>query len=262
MTTAQPAARIPAQEEAARWLPVRQTEGGLPLFCLPHAGGGASAFRTWQGTIAGVAVRPVQPPGREARLREPGYERMAPLVATLAPVLLDAAGERPYAVYGHSLGALVGFELLREIRRLGGRAPAQLIVSGCVAPHCAFDDGPPVRHMTRPEVVAMMRDLGGTPHWLLADPSAVDMILPAVRADFTVKETYAYRDEPPLPTPITVLASTDDPRAGHDLQARWAEQTTAGCAVHMLAGGHFAVFQQSHLTHKHLGDALRPWTTG
>lgn len=248
-----------------RWLPFRAAAGddGIPLYCLPHAGGGASAFRPWVGKVPGAAVLPVQPPGREGRFREPAYFRMGPLVADLAGVIVaDVAARpagRPYAVYGHSLGALVAFELLRELRRRGERGPAHLFVSGCVAPHCPFDDGPPVRNMTQPELVQTLRQLGGTPEWLLSDPSVLEMILPPMRADFSVKETNVYEPEPPFDLPITTLASTDDPRASEELQARWDEQTTGEFELHTLMGGHFAVFEQATLTHKYISEALRRW---
>jgi surfactin synthase thioesterase subunit len=248
-------------DAASRWLPLRsQTDpGSLPLFCLPHAGGGASAFRTWLNGIPGVAVLPVQPPGREARFREAPHERMAPLVDEIATVVLDAAGSGPYAVYGHSLGALVAFETLHEIRRRGGPDPVHLFVSGSVAPHCATDDGPPVAGMSAAQVVQMLRRLGGTPEWLLADPGALNMILPAFRADFSVKETYEYAPGPPLRVPVSVLSSTDDPRAARELQGKWQDQTIGTFRHHTLVGGHFAVFEQAEVTRRHLAEALAPW---
>lgn len=276
-TRAVPAATLPvataaspvsATEVLARWLPYRTQAGvppdALPLYCLPHAGGGASAYRTWLGRLPGVAVVPAQPPGREGRLREPAHDRMGPLVAELADVVLaDAAGRCPdgrYAVYGHSLGALVAYWLLREIRRRGAPLPVHLFVSGCVAPHCSFDDGPPVRDMAQPELVATLRRLGGTPEWLLADQSVLDMILPAIRADFAVKETTEYHREPPLDVPITALPSTRDPRADGESMARWRDQTTAGFRSHTLVGGHFAVFEQATtVTHRVVAEDLRPW---
>lgn len=244
---------------ANAWLPLRKGQSGLPLFCLPHAGGSASSFRSWQGGVPGAAVLPVQPPGRESRLREPGYETMVPLVDELATVVLAAAGDEPYAVYGHSLGALVLFELLREIRRRGAAGPVTAIVSGCIAPHCVKQDRTNVRDMTTPQVVDMLRKLGGTPPWLLQDPACLDMILPAVRADFSVKETYVYRPEPPLGLPITVVSSDADPRATHELQQRWRELTTGECRTHLLTGGHFAIFERPEVTKRLLGEALLPW---
>ena len=247
-------------ETISRWLPFRTMAGpGFPLYCIPHAGGAASAYRTWIGTLPGIAVLPVQLPGREGRFRDPPYQRMGPLVADLAAVVTGHSAGRPYAVYGHSLGALVAFELLRELRRRGDPVPVHLFVSGCVAPHTTFDDGPPIRDMAIPELKATLRSLGGTPDWLLNDPSVLQMIVPAIRADFSVKETNVYQPEAPFDLPVTALPSTDDPRASVELQTRWCEQTTGEFEQHVLMGGHFAVFEQASLTHKVISEALRRW---
>ncbi|MET8007488.1 thioesterase II family protein [Nonomuraea glycinis] len=250
-----------------QWLPFRTLTGAepgaLPLYCLPHAGGAASAFRQWQRKLPGVAVQPVQLPGRESRHRQPPYRLMEPLVsdladAVLADVALSAAGHR-YALYGHSLGGLVAFELVREVRRRGGPEPVHLFVSGSDAPHITYEDGPPVSGMTRGEVVGLLRKLGGTPEWLLADQGALEMILPAVQADFTVKETYRYTPEPPLAVPISVLPSGSDPRVAPEKVAAWREQTAREFALHPFDGGHFAVFEQADRTRAIVAEALRPW---
>jgi len=248
-------------EAAGRWVPLAPgaAPDALCLFCLPHAGGGASAFRSWVGAVPGVAVLPVQPPGRETRLREPAHQRMDSLAAELAAVLPAVAGNRRYAVYGHSLGALVAFETAREIRRRSAPPPAHLLVSGCVPPQLQSCDSESIATAPLPTLVDKLRQLGGTPEWLLSDPSVLDMIVPAVRADFSIKETYCYQPEPPLDMPITVLASTADPRAPHRLQAGWRDHTTAAFAQHLLSGGHFAVLEQSATTHRYLADALAAW---
>jgi surfactin synthase thioesterase subunit len=240
------------------WLPMRDLGEpyGLPLFCLPHAGGGASAFRTWLGKIPGVEVLPVQPPGRETRLREKPYEDMDSLIDDVAAMIVEVTAGRPYAVYGHSLGALTAFETVRKLREWAAPAPVHLVVSGSPAPQKSKDNGPQVSRMTQPQLVEMLRRLGGTPEALLADPELLQMILPAVRADFAVREAYRYRAEPPLHVPITVVASSHDPQAAHRVQTKWDKQTTAGFELHTLHGGHFAVFEQPELTHRHLKDAL------
>lgn len=255
------------EDVLVRWLPFRTLTGAepgaLPLYCLPHAGGAASAFRMWQRKLPGVAVQPVQPPGREGRHREPPYLRMSELVPDLADVVLadveESAAGRRYALYGHSLGALVAFELVREIRRRGGPEPVHLFVSGADAPHVTDEPGPPVSGMTRAEVAAMLRRLGGTPEWLLTDPEALQMILPAVQADFTVKETYRYRQEAPLDVPISALPSASDPRVAPAKVARWRDQTATVFALHPFDGGHFAVFEQAERTHRLVAQALAPW---
>jgi surfactin synthase thioesterase subunit len=245
-------------DAASRWIPARASllPDGTALFCLPHAGAGASVFHGWRDRLPGVAVLPVQPPGRETRLRDAPHHRMEPLAAELAAVILNVAEDRRYAIYGHSLGALVAFETLREIRRLGGPQPAHLVVSGCVAPQCSHDDGDSVAKAPLDKLVEMLRQLGGTPERLLADPSVLDMLIPPIRADFTVKESYEYRHEPPLDVPLTVLASTDDPRAPHQLQDLWRVQTTAAFRLHTLSGGHFAVFERAPATQRYLAAAL------
>jgi surfactin synthase thioesterase subunit len=243
---------------ATTWFPfVRQT-GEPPdapaLYCLSHAGAGASVYRDWLGAVPGFAVLPVQLPAREGRFQDPPYLRMPALVSDLADLVV-AEGRR-YAVYGHSFGALVAFELLRELRRRQAPDPLHLFVSGFVAPHHDMDDDVPVMGMDEAQLVDLLRELGGTPEWLLRDPAAVGMVLPAVRADFEVKETYEYRAEPPLTVPVTAFASTADPRVRHDQVACWREQTDGEFRFHLFSGGHFAVFEQAARTHRYLAAAL------
>jgi surfactin synthase thioesterase subunit len=244
---------------ASRWLPFPATAGNVRLYCLPHAGGSASAFRSWIGRLPGVTVCPVQPPGRETRQRDTPHTAMPSLVADLADFVLSA-GDEPYAVYGHSLGALVGFELVREIARRGASLPVHLVVSGCPAPQWLTPDDPIVAGMGDAEIVALLRTLGGTPEVFLNDPRVLRLILPPIRADLTVKNTYAYTSGPPLELPVTALASTADVRASVESVLAWREQTVRPFRGHVLAGGHFAVLEQEDVTLAHLATALRPWS--
>jgi surfactin synthase thioesterase subunit len=244
--------------EAGRWLPFPRPAGEVRLFCIPHAGGGASSFRPWIGSIPGVAVCPVQLPAREARFRDEPHLSMGPLAAAIADVVL-AAADGPYAIYGHSLGALTGFETVREIRRRGARMPVHLFVSGCTAPQVQDSLLPNVHDASDEEVVALLRRLGGTPESLLDNPDLFGLILPAIRADLTVKETYRYVPAPPLDLPLTVLGADNDPRASAEASAAWSEQTAGAFTLHNVGEGHFAVFEQARLTHKYLREALTPW---
>ncbi|MTD15348.1 alpha/beta fold hydrolase [Nakamurella sp. YIM 132087] len=245
------------------WLPMRPrvSAADFPLFCIPHAGGGASAFGSWLGRIPGVGVLAVQPPGRESRIAETPHRVIEPLVADMAGVVATAAQGRPFAIYGHSHGALLGFEVVRELRRRGGPLPVHLVVSGCPAPHTRNIE-PAVSRMSRPELVKFLRKLGGTPEWLLADPGALDMILPPFVADFAVRENYRYRDEPALPVPLTVLAAVKDGRASMGKQQRWADLTTGAFRLHTMPGGHFAVYEDAATTHRLLAGALGPALAG
>lgn len=251
------AAVAPVAATGDPWLPFNGTEPGVRLYCLPHAGGSASVFRSWVGRLGPVAVCPVQLPGRESRLREPALRDIRDVVAGVADAVLADAGERPYAVYGHSLGALVAFELAVEAGRRGGPAPVHLIVSGSPAPQAIDWSDPPIAGMSDDEVVALLRRLGGTPEVFLSDPAVLRMmILPQFRADFTVKESFRYRPGPPLTVPITAIASTADPRATVPAMRDWAARTTAGFTMHTVAGGHFAVLEQAETTRRHLTAAL------
>lgn len=246
-----------------RWFPTRaRSEGpGLPLFCIPHAGGGASTFGSWLGRMPGIAVMAVQPPGRENRLAEPAFQMLPPLVDELADRVQEQAAGRPFAVYGHSHGALIGYELVRELRRRGEQEPLALLVSGAPAPHVHSVE-PAVTRMSKGEVVAMLRRLGGTPEWLLSDPDALQMILPAFVGDFAVRETYVHEIEEPITLPVTLISSDRDPRVSGARQRRWQEVTTGFWQEKVLGGGHFAVYEQAPLVHRFILEALAPWLHG
>jgi surfactin synthase thioesterase subunit len=239
----------------SRWLPFSDTEGGLRLYCLPHAGGSASAFRPWIGRIPGVSVLPVQYPGRETRLRETPHHSVRDLAAELAEALLADAQDAPYAVYGHSFGALTAFELLHVIRGLDGPLPVQLVVSGFAAPQTEdfADDA-----VTDEEIIALLRELGGTPEQYLTDRRILKMIMPPLRADLTAKVAYRYMPRPELDVPILAIGGTEDRQAELDSMRGWAAHTTGDFHLHPLAGGHFAVLEQPEETLEMIGRALRP----
>ncbi|MBB0245180.1 thioesterase [Streptomyces alkaliphilus] len=256
--------RLVDRASVTAWFPFAEPPGaiGVRLYCLPHAGGSASAFRSWFGRVGEVSVRPVQLPGRETRLREPAYRSMTDLVRDLTDALLadleTPDGHRPFAIYGHSLGGQEGFEVVRELRRRGGPTPLHLFVSGCPAPG---DDPnahePPVGSMSDEQVVALLRRIGGTPEWMLRDPSVLRMILPPFRGDFAVRESHEHRPEPPLTLPITALAADRDPRAGIRDMVGWRRETTGPFRCRVLSGGHFAVLEQAEVTRRRLAEGLR-----
>lgn len=235
VTTAGPTAGT-ASTWQVRWHPA--PDARLRLFCLPHAGGGALPYRSWAAALApDVEVVAIRLPGRESRFRERPYTRLGDVVTALLGQL-GSSLDRPYAVLGHSMGALIGYELAQASRRLGLRPPARLLVSGRPAPDLP-DRQKPVHDAPTPRLVARLREMGGTPPEILADPAALDSLLPLLRADFAVAETYRYRGAPPLDCPVSVFGGADDPYARPaDLEA-WRRHTTAGCTVRVLTGGHF-----------------------
>lgn len=217
--------------------------GACRLLCLPHAGGGALAYRAWaNGGIPGVAVTGVELPGRGSRLFEAPFRRAEPLVQALAEVVQPLTAEGPYALFGHSMGALLAFELAHELRQRGAPAPRRLFVSGRRAPHLS----PPRRGLhllPDDELLAEVRRLDGTPQAVFAEPELVQLLLPAMRADFELCDAYACAARPPLTCPITALGGLDDPAVDPDTLDAWRQHTLAGFARQVLPGGHFYLLE-------------------
>lgn len=232
------AATTPTSE--VRWL-TRQSADRTPslrLFFFPYAGGGASIFRPWAESLPpDVEVRLAQLPGRENKLMEPPFTRLEPLVEAVAGAI-EPLLDRPFAFYGHSMGALIGFELTRLLRREFGRGPAHLFVSGRRAPHLPPDEAP-TYNLNEADFIEKLRRLNGTPKEVFEHPELLPLILPLLRADFTVCETYAYKDEPPLRCPITVMSGLEDGHVGTDLLEEWQLQTDGPCDIHLFPGDHF-----------------------
>ncbi len=223
-----------------RWLPTirRPSRGGMRLFCFPYAGGGASVFRDWTAALSdSVQVCPVQLPGRETRFGEPPFTRLPNLIAALAESLNHYV-DQPFALFGHSLGALVAFELARNLCRQGRRAPVHLFVSGCRAPHLAHTDR--WAH-TLPDGAFRdeLRRLNGTPAELLDNDELMDLLLPTLRADFALFETYDYRSGSPLRCPITALGGRDDEGITREDLDAWHTHTRARFQRRVLPGDHF-----------------------
>src|SRR5579859_3082978 len=210
-----------AESWVSRCRPGRSTR--LRLFCFPYAGAGASIFRTWtEGLPADVEVCPIQLPGRGSRLMERPYSRLSPLVEALAEALVTYL-DKPFAFFGHSLGTLVAFELARRLRKLYGVEAVRLLVSAGGAPQL-LHRGSPVHALPREELLAELRRLNGTPVELLDHAELMEIMLPLLRADFAVYETYQYSAEPALDCPITAFGGLDDHRVTeHDLES-WRSQ--------------------------------------
>lgn len=239
------------------WIPRRapSPQARLRLFCFPYAGGGASIFRGWQQSLPPeVDVCPVQLPGRENRLGEAPFDRLVPLVRTLADVLAPHL-ELPFAFYGYSNGALISFELARELRRRGMRAPVQIFAAACPAPHLP-DPDPPIHQMPDEEIIADLRRLNGTPEEILANREIMGILIPLLRADAAVHETYVHRTEEPLDVPITAVGGTDDPKATREGMEAWGAHTRAGFDLRMIAGDHFFIHASQALVLRDLAHDL------
>ncbi len=226
------------------------------LVCFHYAGSGASMFQNWAAAMPdAVDLMAVQLPGRESRLDEPLLSSMdqvaPPIVDALFPLL-----ERPFAFFGHSTGALIGFEVARRLRRRGWPQPRLLIVSAQNAP----DMRPPViRHLLPDaEFIEVLRRCNGTPDAILGDPVWVELLLPRIRADGAVFETYRYERQPPLDCRIVAFAGTGDPLVSDEGIAGWARETRGGFERRIFVGDHFFIHSQEESVLAEINRELEP----
>jgi medium-chain acyl-[acyl-carrier-protein] hydrolase len=209
----------------------------MRLFCFPYAGGGVHAFRAWADNLPKtVEVCPVQLPGRGARMMEAPFTQMLPLVQAAAEALLPHL-DKPFAFFGHSMGALVSFEVARWLRKQGAPEPIHLFVSGCFAPD--IPDPYPLHNLPDPELLEGLRRLNGMPQEALENAELMRLLLPTLRADCTVTETYTYTHEPPLNCPISAFGGLQDHLVGRTHLEAWRQQTTAFFSLRMFPGDHF-----------------------
>ncbi len=229
------ALRLRNRAAAASWFPGIEASSTRRLFYFPHAGGGAAAAQAI--ALPGWSVVPVRLPGREARLAEAPFERMAPLVAALAAAIQPYLGT-PFAFFGHSMGAIVAFELTRELRRRSLPVPAMLIASAARAPQFRRGHVPPPAP-SREAFLEELRRLQGIPAEALEDPGLMRAILPALEADTALYRSYVYSEDAPLNVAIRAYGGEDDPNIRAEHREGWAEQSTLSFAARVFHGGHF-----------------------
>jgi surfactin synthase thioesterase subunit len=231
---------VTASEVDGLWF--RRFQPGDPdatrLICFPYAGGAASYYFPLARALApGLEVYAVQYPGRQDRRREPCFEGIAPLADAVADAM-DGLLDRPFAFFGHSMGAVVAFEVALRLRARLDPGPVRLFASGRRAPsalrtetvHRRDDDG----------LIAELIRLGGTDRRSMQDEDIRAMTLPPVRADYAAIETYRLAPGTPrLECPITVLSGSSDPHTTPAELAAWAEHTTDEPEFHEFPGGHF-----------------------
>lgn len=229
----------------------------LRLFCFSHAGGGASLFRRWHEYLPpAIEVCPVQLPGRESRVRETPYTDMTSLVGDLTKVIVPAL-DIPFALFGHSLGALIAFELSRTLRREKGLLPGRLIAAACPAPHSP-DQHPPIHHLPRHEFIDSLRQMEGTPEEVFNEPGLLDFFLPLLKADFTLYETYVYYRDTPLECPISAYGGLADTGVTVDSLSHWGDQTRGGFIRRMFPGNHYFLREGPVMLFQALLDDLSP----
>ncbi|MGH8077368.1 MAG: thioesterase II family protein, partial [Lysobacter sp.] len=213
------------------------------LYCFAYAGGHAGVFMPWQAALEpDVEVCAVQMPGRGSRVRERPMTSIPALVEQIAQVIA-VQDDRPFAFFGHSLGALLAFEVARHGARNGLPAPAHLFVSGCEAP--AHRGEPKNLHLLPDaQLLDELRGYNGTPPEVLANSELMELVLAVMRVDFALEPGYVYQPGPKLPMPMTVLAGSHDRHGLWNEVARWGDETTGPSRVQWFDGDHFFINNQ------------------
>lgn len=225
--------------DAADWFTAgANPAGAMRLFFFPFAGGNANAFLPWQALIGPrLELRVAQLPGRGARLFDPPLAELDELVARLTRAVAGLA-DRPFVFFGHSVGALLAFEVARQLRRTGRPMPVSLWVSGAEGPRTRMVKGR-LHDLAEAELIEALREYNGTAAEMLDDRELMQLVLPGVRADFALSECYVYRAEPPLDLPIHVLTGEDDPFVEPERAAGWSQESSQPVRRHVYPGDHF-----------------------
>jgi medium-chain acyl-[acyl-carrier-protein] hydrolase len=211
----------------------------LRVFGLPHAGGGASLFRRWPEDLpAGVEVLGIQLPGRENRWKESAISNMRELIERLVP-FMEPLLSSPYVLFGHSMGAIVGFELAREFRRRSLPQPGHIFVSARRAPHLPEFRGR-IAHLDEREFVALIHQrYGGIPQPVMHDPDLLRLFVPALRADIQLIETYRCPVEEPFSFPLTAFGGQQDTSVTVRQLNAWRSLSNGPFRLELFPGGHF-----------------------
>jgi len=226
----------PNAARASKWFPYGSPAPGdrLRLFCIPHAGGGASAYRAWAlAPPPGVAVYPIQLPGRESRFQETLFLDLRALLGELTADLGEFL-DVPFAFFGHSMGAIITYEWARST---AGSEMRHLFVSGRRAPHLP-NRGRPLYDLSDESLIEELRRMEGVPENILNNDEWRRTSLPILRADFTMMDTYSWAPAAPLSIPISAVGGTQDPNVAIDEIHGWSRHTPR-FRMHLLPGGHF-----------------------
>jgi medium-chain acyl-[acyl-carrier-protein] hydrolase len=207
---------------------------------FPHAGGGPAWYAVWGDDLPpDIELKVLHLPGRGSRHAEAPATDFSALITTLSRELVTVI-DVPYILYGHSLGALIAFETAREMSKSGRERPERLIVSGCPAPHL-IANRPPISDLPEAAFIEELRRLGGTPPEVLDNSELLQLVLPSLRSDMALFESYILADNAPLDCPITALGGSEDKIADRNELEGWRAYTVEGFSVALFDGDHFFI---------------------
>lgn len=233
--------------QSSKWLhcPVSKPQAKQRLFCFHYSGGGGSAFNRFGKDLPdSIEVVAIQLPGREGRLFEPPFRSLTPLLEAVTAELLPHLTDKPFLFFGHSMGAIVSFELSRHLKSKHNLEPKHLFVSGFPGAHTYTVDNP-YHQQSDPDLLNSLKEMGGTSNEILENEELMRLVLPTIRADFEVCETYQYAEGVKLDCPITAFGGWQDEMLSEQGMNAWQELTDGACEVLMFEGGHFFLFDEA-----------------
>lgn len=221
----------------------KRNDPSLRLFCFPYAGGSTAVYAGWGKHFdERIELRPVQYPGRGHRIAELPRNDVESLAHDLANAI-EAYSDKPYAFFGHSMGALVAFEVARELKSRGRSEPVCLFLSGKSSP-TEDRSRPQKHHLPDDDFLEALRDLDGTPEEFFKHPELMELLLPVLRADFQVVETYRYSEGPTLECDMHIFGGKEDREAPQETLRSWKDQSLGQFTCNVFSGGHFFFREQ------------------
>lgn len=225
-----------------------KSKAKIRLFCFPYAGGGSSIFRTWSDDLPDwVEVCPIQLPGRENRILEKPFHQMSDLVESVAQAI-NPYLDLPFALFGHSMGAWIVFELAHHLYKNSNLLTQHLFVSARFSPQIA--DKKNLHSLPEKEFREKLETYGGTPKAVLESDELMELLVPLLKADFSICETYVYKQNNPLNCPISVFGATTDHLVNPNSLIEWKKETSNSFRVEIFSGDHFFLrnYQKELLT--------------
>jgi len=234
----------------------RNPKAEIRLFCFPYAGGSASIFSSWSRALPNfIQVFPVHLPGRGTRLAEESWRRIDQLADAITEDLLPVFQEKPFALFGYSMGASLSFEVAGRLSRRHQIEPQALLIGARRAPQFPNDD-PPTHHLPEEEFIHELKRLNGTPTAVLESAELMELMIPVLRADFEAVETYEYSPSTPLKCPFFIMGGTEDEDIRREFLEGWRMHTLSMCPVTMFPGDHFFMHSQKEMLLKFIAGRL------
>ncbi|BAZ37898.1 putative thioesterase [Calothrix sp. NIES-4101] len=239
-------------------VPKPNPDANLRLFCLPYAGGSSIIFRSWLNKLPGnVEICLIELPARGSKIKLPPLNRLEAIVKELS-IQIQPYLDKPFAFFGHSMGGLLSFEIARHLRQEYAKKPSHLFVSASRAPQIPSLK-PPLHALPETEFKQELRRLNGTPVSVLENTELMELLIPILRADFAVLETYAYTQQSALECPITAFGGLEDGEVSLQELKEWRSQTQSSFQLEIFPGDHFFIHSAQCLLLEKLAKYLREY---